>query len=86
MDRPPATLTVDYYRQLMMEPVLVQQKAAKSTRSFAVLLTKARDNVLRRETLFEKDTSNSAAALLLLKTLPDLPGLPFGFRRKFSGS
>jgi hypothetical protein len=39
----------------MAEPVLVQQKAAKSTRFFAVLLAKSRNNVLRRETMFEKD-------------------------------
>ena len=37
MDRTPATLAVEYYRQLMAEPVLDQQKA--------------RNNVLRRETI-----------------------------------
>ena len=57
LDRTPATLAVEYYRQLMAEPVWVQQKAAKNTRYFAVLLAKARNNVLRRESIFDKDES-----------------------------
>ena len=65
LDRTPAVLAVEYYRQLMAEPVWVQQKAAKSTRSFAVLLAKARNNVIRRESIFDKDEPKGAPPPLL---------------------
>ena len=70
LDRTPAALAVEYYCQLMSEPILVQRKAAKSTSSFAVLLAKARNNVLRRESLFEKDEPLPAPPL------PTLTGEP----------
>ena len=60
LDRTPAALAVEYYRQLMAEPVLTQQKAAGSTRSFAVLLAKSRNNMIRRETMFEKELKGGA--------------------------
>ena len=60
LDRTPAALAVEYYRQLMAEPVLIQQKAAGSTRSFAVLLAKSRNNMIRRETMFEKELKGGA--------------------------
>ena len=61
MDRTPAALAAEYYRQLMAEPVVVQQKVAGSTRSFAVLLAKARNNMIRRETMFEKEELKGGA-------------------------
>ena len=36
-----------FYRRKMLESVKVQQKAARSTRSFVVLLGKARNKMLR---------------------------------------
>ena len=61
LDRTPAALAGEYYRQLMAEPFLVQQKAAGSTRSFAVLLAKSRNNMIRRETMLEKDELKGGA-------------------------
>ena len=55
LDRTPASLSMEYYQQILTESFEVQQKAAKSTRSFAVILAKAKNNMARRETLFEKD-------------------------------
>ena len=49
LDRTPSALANEYYRQMMHESFAVQQKAASSTRSFAVLLAKARNNMMRRE-------------------------------------
>ena len=49
LDRTPAALgMVEYYQQIVTESVEVQQMAAKSTRSFAVSLAKATNNMLRR--------------------------------------
>jgi hypothetical protein len=56
LDRTPSALANEYYRQMMHEPFKVQQKAASSTRSFAVLLGKSRNNMMRRETMFMKDS------------------------------
>ena len=55
LDRTPASLSMEYYQQILTESIEVQQKAAKSTRSFAVILAKAKNNMARRETLFDKD-------------------------------
>ena len=38
LDRTPSALAMEYYRQMMLDPIEVQQKAARNTRSFAVLL------------------------------------------------
>ena len=56
LDRTPSALANEYYRQMMREPFKVQQKASSSTRSFAVMLGKARNNMMRRETMFMKDS------------------------------
>ena len=37
LDRTPASLSMEYYQQVVTESTEVQQKAANSTRSFAVL-------------------------------------------------
>jgi hypothetical protein len=55
LDRTPSALANEYYRQMMHEPFTVQQKAASSTRSFAVLLAKARNNMMRRSTMFKQN-------------------------------
>ena len=55
LDRTPASLSMEYYQQVVNEPIEVQQKAASSTRSFAVILGKAKNNLVHRETLFDKD-------------------------------
>ena len=52
----------------MKESIEVQQRAARSTRSFAVILAKAKNNLVRRETLFDKDYLKGGAP-----TLPDGP-------------
>ena len=63
LDRTPSALAMEYYRQMMLEPIEVQQKAARSTRSFAVLLGKARNNMMRLETIFNKDKSSDLPML-----------------------
>ena len=45
---------MEYYQQVVTESIEVQQKAAKSTRSFAVILSKAKNNMMR-ESLFNED-------------------------------
>ena len=39
----------------MLEPIEVQQKAVRSTRSFVVMLGKSRNNMMRCDTMFNKD-------------------------------
>jgi hypothetical protein len=63
LDRTPASLSMEYYQQIMTESIEVQQKAAKSTRSFAVILAKAKNNMARRETLFDKDYLKGGAPI-----------------------
>ena len=53
LDRTPSALANKYYRQMMHEPFKVHQKAASSTRLFAVLLGKSRNNMMRRDTMFK---------------------------------
>ena len=55
LDRTPSALANEYYRQMMHESFAVQQRAASSTRSFAVLLAKARNNMMRRSTMFKQN-------------------------------
>ena len=68
LDRTPASLSMEYYQQVVKESIEVQQRAARSTRSFAVILAKAKNNLVRRETLFDKDYVKGGAS-----TLPDGP-------------
>ena len=62
LDRTPASLSMEYYQQVVTESIEVQQKAAKSTRSFAVILSKAKNNMMRRESLFNEDYLKGGAA------------------------
>ena len=59
---------MEYYQQVVNESIEVQQKAAKSTRAFAVVLAKAKNNMVRRESLFNKDYLKGGAP-----TQPDGP-------------
>ena len=68
LDRTPASLSMEYYQQVVKESIEVQQRAARSTRSFAVILAKAKNNLVRRETLFDKDYLKGGAP-----TLPEGP-------------
>jgi len=72
LDRTPSELAMEYYRTMMHEPIEDQQKAASSTRSFAVMLGKARNNMMRRDSMFNKDKSSD---LPMLDGEPPL-GLP----------
>ena len=63
LDRTPSALAMEYYRTMMHEPVKDQQKAAKNTRSFAVMLGKARNNMMRRDSMFSKDKSSDLPML-----------------------
>ena len=72
LDRTPSALAMEYYRTMMHEPIEDQQKAARSTRSFAVMLGKARNNMMRRDSMFNKDKSSD---LPMLDGEPPL-GLP----------
>ena len=49
LDRTPEALAMEYYQQIMTEYVEAQQMAAKSTRSFAEILAKAKNHMLRCE-------------------------------------
>ena len=49
-------------KQALAESIEVQQKAANSTRSFAVILSKAKNNMMRRESLFNEDYLKGGAA------------------------
>jgi hypothetical protein len=63
LDRTPSALAMEYYRTMMHEPIEDQQKAARSTRSFAVMLGKARNNMMRRDSMFSKDKSSDLPML-----------------------
>ena len=68
LDRTPASLSMEYYQQVVKESIEVQQRAASSTRAFAIILSKAKNNLVRRETLFDKEYLKGGAP-----TLPDGP-------------
>ena len=53
-DRTPAGLLMEYNRHIVTESIVVQQKAASNTRTFAVHLAKARNKMIRRASIFEE--------------------------------
>ena len=66
---------------MMLEPIEIQQKAAKSTRSFAVMLGKSCTNMMRRDSMFNKDKSSD---LLMLTGEPSQDPPQVNMREKGS--
>ena len=59
MDRVPSSLAFEYHRHIVNESMETQQKAASSTRTFAVQLAKARNTMHRRANISKGGVESS---------------------------